>query len=109
MLPATLGASAEALLLRRTLDDGRVLVLRLWSAPRQPRDGTPLWIGTVQTLVHSRPFDLFALWSPDADTDGAYALLREDLEGLGAREDPHPASGGQVLRLKLPRIELPRP
>src|SRR5690606_37793047 len=30
VLPATLGASAEALLMRRTLDDGRLVVLRLW-------------------------------------------------------------------------------
>src|SRR5690606_23779586 len=100
VLPATLGASAEALLVRRTLDDRRIAVLRLWRAPRQPRDGTPLWIGTVQTLVHGRPFDLFGLWSPEADTRGAYALLRRDLEGLDLREDPHPASNEQVLRLR---------
>ena len=111
VLPATLGASAEALLLRRSLDDGRVLALRLWRAPRQPRDGTPLWIGTVQTLVHARPFNLLGLWSPDTDTDGAYALLREDLEGLDLREDPHPVSDLQVLRLRTPRIAVtgPRP
>lgn len=102
VLPATLGASAEALLMRRTLDDGRLLVLRLWRAPRQPRDGTPLWIGTVQTLVHVRPFDLFGLWSPQAETDSAYARLADDLAGLGFEEAPHPASGDPVLRLRLP-------
>src|SRR5690606_14817972 len=102
VLPATLGASAEALLMRRTLDDGRLVVLRLWRAPRQPRDGTPLWVGTVQTLAHQRPFDLFALWSPEADARPAYALLRDDLAGLAQREDPHPVSGEPVLRLQLP-------
>src|SRR5690606_21361445 len=100
VLPATLEASAETLLMRRTLDDGRLVVLRLWRAPRQPRDGTPLWIGTAQTLTHVRPFDLFGLWSPDADASGAYALLREDLRDLAPREDPHPASGEPVLRLR---------
>ncbi|MEN1929079.1 bifunctional DedA family/phosphatase PAP2 family protein [Luteimonas sp. MJ250] len=109
VLPATLGASAETLLARRTLDDGRILVLRLWHAPRQPRDGTPLWIGTVQTLSHARPFDLFGLWSPDADTSSAYALLRKDLAGSDLREDPHPASGEQVLRLRLPPVAGARP
>ncbi len=102
ILPATLGASAEALLLRRQLDDGRLLALRLWRAPRQPRDGTPLWIGTVQTLAYARPFDLFGLWSPDADTHAAYERLRADLAGFDLREDPHPASGVQVLRLRMP-------
>ncbi len=109
VLPATLGASAEALLMRRTLDDGRGLVLRLWRAPRQPRDGTPLWIGTAQILAHQRPFDLFALWSPEADTQPAYALLREDLAGLEQREDPHPTSGEPVLRLQLPADVDARP
>src|SRR5690606_2330858 len=101
VLPATLGAGAEALMMRRTLGDDRLLVLRLWRAPRQPRDGTPLWIGTVQTLVHVRPFDLFSLWSPQADTGGAYALLAEDLDGLDMLEAPHPTSGAPVMRLRL--------
>ena len=109
VLPATLGASAEALLMRRTLDDGRIVALRLWRAPRQPRDGTPLWIGTAQTLTHVRPFDLFGLWSPDPDARGAYALLRSDLAGLEQQEDPHPASGEPVLRLRTPRVPAPSP
>ena len=62
--------------------DGRIVALRLWRAPRQPRDGTPLWIGTVQTLAYQRPFGLFGLWSPDADVDDAYAMLRDDLEAF---------------------------
>src|SRR5690606_9321520 len=102
VLPATLGASAEALLLRRTLDDGRLVVLRLWRAPRQPRDGTPLWIGTAQVLAHQRPFDLFGLWSPQSDAETAYGLLRGDLGGFAMREGTHPASGQPVLRLRTP-------
>lgn len=101
VLPATLGASAEALLMRRRLDDGRMVALRLWRAPRQPRDGTPLWIGTVQTLAHQRPFGLIALWAPDADVDAAYALLRDELGAFAPREDAHPASGQPVLRLRI--------
>ena len=95
--------------MRRALDDGRIVVLRLWRAPRQPRDGTPLWIGTAQTLTHVRPFDLFGLWSPDPDARGAYALLRSDLAGLEQEEDPHPASGEPVLRLRTPRVLAPSP
>ena len=104
VLPATLEASAEALLMRRPLVDGRIGVLRLWRAPRQPSDGSPLWIGTVQILAYSRPFDLFGLWLPDADTEGAYALLRGDVDGLVLREAPHPVSGEAVLRLRTPPL-----
>jgi hypothetical protein len=75
-------------------------VLRLWRAPRQSREGTPLWIGTTQTLAYTRPFDLFGLWQPQADTRDAYAALRTALAGFDTREDVHPESGAPVLRLR---------
>jgi membrane protein DedA with SNARE-associated domain/membrane-associated phospholipid phosphatase len=100
VLPATLDAAAETLLLRRPLAEDRLQVLRLWRAPRQSREGTPLWIGTTQTLAYTRPFDLFGLWQPQADTRDAYAALRTALAGFDTREDVHPESGAPVLRLR---------
>ncbi len=100
VLPATLDASAETLLLRRRLDDERIQVLRLWRAPAQFADGTPLWIGSTQTLVYTRPFDAFGLWQPQADSRAAYLALRSALAGFEAEEGVHPASGLPVLRVR---------
>ena len=78
VLPATLDAEAEVLLLRRpTASPDQVLVLRLWRAPAHLDDGTPLWLGTAQVMQHTRPFDLFALWQPAADHAMAHAAVRE--------------------------------
>jgi membrane protein DedA with SNARE-associated domain len=100
VLPATLDASAETLLLRRRLDDDRIHVLRLWRAPAQFTDGTPLWIGSTQTLAYTRPFAAFGLWQPEADNRAAYLALRTALAGFEAEEGVHPASGLPVLRLR---------
>lgn len=100
VLPATLDATAESLLMRRTIDENRLQVLRLWRAPLQFRDGEPLWIGTVQTLRYVRPFNLFGLWQPQADARDAYLRVRGDLEGFQSREAAHPHSGQPVLRLR---------
>lgn len=100
VLPATLDASAESLLLRRTLDADRIQALRLWPAPERFSDGTPLWIGTTQTLVHTRPFGLFGLWQPTTGTRNAYLDLRTALEGFDVAEGLHPGSGTPVLRLR---------
>src|SRR5690606_27638494 len=86
VLPATLDAEAEVLLLRRpTASPDQVLVLRLWRAPAHLSDGTPLWLGTAQVMQHTRPFDLFALWQPAADHGMAHAAVREALRGLATR------------------------
>jgi len=51
VLPATLDAHAEALLLLRDGErPGEQFALRLWPAPASLDDGTPLWLGTAQTL-----------------------------------------------------------
>ena len=55
VLPATLDAEAESLLLRRPgSHPGEILVLRLWPAPAALDDGTPLWLGSTQTSAPSR-------------------------------------------------------
>jgi uncharacterized protein (TIGR03382 family) len=100
VLPATLDASAESLLMRRPLGAERVQVLRLWRAPQQFRDGTPLWIGTTQSLSYTRPFGLFGLWQPDADATDAYVALRDALQDMAPEQGNHPESGMPVLRLR---------
>src|SRR5690606_11629367 len=101
VLPATLGAEAESLLLRRADADGRLQVLRLWRAPALLADGTPLWIGVTQTLEYERPLSgLFGIWLPVPDNDAAFIALRHSLAGFTLREAPHPYSGAPVLRLR---------
>jgi membrane-associated phospholipid phosphatase len=101
VLPATLDAEAESLLLRRPgSHPGEILVLRLWHAPAALDDGTPLWLGSTQTLRYTRPFDAFGLWQPQADTGGAHAALRDALDGFALREALHPAAAVAVLRIR---------
>ncbi len=101
VLPATLGAEAESLLLRRADADGRLQVLRLWRAPALLADGTALWIGVTQTLEYERPLSgLFGIWLPVPDNDAAFIALRRSLAGFALREAPHPDSGAPVLRVR---------
>ena len=87
VLPATLDAEAESLLLRRrTLSPDEVLVVRIWRAPAHLDDGSPLWLGTAQVMQHTRPFDLFALWQPAPDHGQAHVAVREALRGLPTRK-----------------------
>ncbi|MDG6348134.1 VTT domain-containing protein [Luteimonas sp. 8-5] len=100
VLPATLDAEAEVLLLRRpTASPDQVLVLRLWRAPAHLDDGTPLWLGTAQVMQHTRPFDLFALWQPAADHGMAHAAVREALRGLATRKAQR--GDQEVIRVDL--------
>ena len=98
VLPATLDAEPEALLLRR---EGprrhEAQVLRLWHAPVRMRDGTPLWIGSSQTLRYTQPFGLFGLWQPGPGGSAALAAVRGDVQGLRVREEAHAPLGGRVL------------
>lgn len=101
VLPATLDAHAEALLLLHAgarADEQHAL--RLWRAPAALHDGTPLWIGTAQTLRLVKPLDTVAIWRPEPADSGAYVHLRTTLAPLGALEAPHPANGTPVLRLR---------
>ena len=99
--PATLEARAEALLL---LHPGKradeQIVLRLWPAPATLDDGTPLWMGTAQTLRYQKPLRAASLWLPVADDGHAHAQVRAALLEFEHVEAPHPDGGGPVLRLR---------
>ncbi|HJW47297.1 MAG TPA: phosphatase PAP2 family protein, partial [Lysobacter sp.] len=101
VLPATLEARAEALLLlhpgKRTDEQ---IVLRLWPAPATLSDGTPLWMGTAQTLRYQKPLRAASLWLPVADDGHAHAQVRAALLEFEHVEAPHPDGGGPVLRLR---------
>jgi membrane protein DedA with SNARE-associated domain/membrane-associated phospholipid phosphatase len=103
VLPATLEAEPEALLLRRDGPRaGQAQVLRLWRAPLQLRDGPPLWIGSTQTLRYVRPFGAFGLWRPTNDARPAYEAVRTDLAGLPLRQTRH--AGTPVLLVETQTI-----
>lgn len=100
VLPATLDTEAEALLLRRQVSGHEAQVLRLWRAPARLSDGTPLWVGTAQTLHYTRRFGMLGLWQPQVDGHAAWSALRGDLDGLDTREGAHPQSGLPVVRIR---------
>ncbi len=104
VLPATLDTEAEGLLMRQALPDGRERVLRLWPAPARLAEGQPLWVGTVQTLVFTRPlWGLLSLWQPQDDAQAAWQALHDALQGLQGwdmAQAPHPHSGMPVLRVR---------
>jgi len=108
VLPATLDAQAEALLMVHPGgSENEELVLRLWRAPVRLDDGTPLWIGTSQTLRLNKPLAVASLWLPVSDDGRAHALVREALKDLDVAEEPHPHGGTPVLRIRTapPAIE----
>ncbi len=101
VLPATLDARAEERLL---LHPGRTpeeqVALRLWPAPATLDDGTPLWMGTAQTLQYQKPLRAASLWLPVADDGYAHAQVRAALQPLQPLEAPHPLGNALVLRLR---------
>jgi hypothetical protein len=103
VLPATLDTEAETLLLRRPGDrQGEIKLLRLWRAPVQLVDGGPLWVGTTQVLHYAEPFGLFGLWLPDPDTGVTHDEVRAAMAGFAMEQSPHPHTGVEVLRLRVP-------
>ena len=101
VLPATLDAHPEALLfLRMGKRPNQQIALRVWPAPAHLHDGTPLWIGTAQTLQYERPVHAASLWLPVADEGHAHAQVRAALAEFAPREAPHPEGGAPVLRLR---------
>jgi len=101
VLPATLDGHPEALLLlRQGRDEREVFAIRLWPAPALLHDGTPLWLGTTQTLRFVRPFDAFGVWLPVEDSGQAHVALRDALDGYALRESPSPAAPIPVLRAR---------
>ena len=103
VLPSTLDARPEELLLLRagrTADEQ--IALRIWPAPATLANGTPLWMGTAQTLRYRKPLRFASLWLPVADEGFAHAQVRQALQGFQIVEAPHPQGGGLVLRLRTP-------
>ncbi|MGO4779311.1 hypothetical protein AB4084_27965, partial [Lysobacter sp. 2RAB21] len=74
--------------------------LRLWPAPSVLSDGTPLWIGTTQTLRLNQPFGAAALWLPQSDDGNAHAQVRHALTGFTMIQQAHPKNGVEVLRVR---------
>lgn len=104
VLPSTLDGNAESLLMLRIGSNPREqFALRLWPAQAELDDGTALWIGTTQTLQHTRPFGVVSLWQPRADHGVSRAALRSAVGSLEFREESNPASGQAVLRVRTTR------
>ena len=100
VLPATLDAQPEALLLRRDAADGSsTQVLRLWPAPMRLHEGVPLWLGSTQTLRHTRPFGAFGLWQPITEHDASHKALRAAVSGMPMRDGAREAGDPHVLRI----------
>ncbi len=103
VLPGTLDARAESLLLRRQgPQPGTLQVLRLWPAPARLDDGTPLWLGTTQTLAYVQPRRVFGFWRPVDDAGTSHAALRDALgSSFPIRESN--GDGTRVLRVRADR------
>ncbi len=101
VLPGTLDARAEALLLRRAGPRPDTLqVLRVWRAPASLDDGTPLWLGNTQALVYAHPLHAFGLWRPFDDGGAAHEALREAIgDAFPVRESE--TDGARVLRVRI--------
>ena len=101
VLPATLDAQAESLLMLHDGEQaGELHALRLWPAPARLADGTALWLGSTQALRAARVFGVAALWQPQPDNGHAHAAVRGALMDFEAVESPHPQGGTPVLRLR---------
>jgi membrane protein DedA with SNARE-associated domain/membrane-associated phospholipid phosphatase len=99
VLPGTLDARAESLLLRRRGPDGTLQVLRVWRAPARLDDGTTLWFGSTQTLAWTHPLHAFGLWRPVADGGAAHEALRAAIgDAFPVRESGTGAT--RVLRVR---------
>ncbi|TXH77450.1 MAG: phosphatase PAP2 family protein [Lysobacteraceae bacterium] len=110
VLPATLDAEAETLLLRLPGEQrDQIHVLRLWRAPAALDDNQPLWLGTSQTMRFVRPVPSFGLWMPEPDDSVAHARVRKALSIFRSRESPHPSSSRPVLRVMSERSVQPPP
>ena len=111
VLPATLDAHAEALLLLRSgRHPGERFALRLWPAPIQLDDGTPLWIGTAQTLQLTRPLDVATLWQPVPGDGAARVAAAIALDGFAPVHALHPHDPSvSVMRLQTADDATPPP
>jgi hypothetical protein len=98
VLPATLGAEAEVLLMRRSgPGQGDEQVLHVWRASVRLDDGSPLWLGSAQAMHHVRVLDTMGLWQPVPDNDAADRAVREALSVFPAHAADR--DGIDVLRV----------
>lgn len=102
VLPATLDTHVESLLLLRDGDvAGEKYALRLWPAPAQlSPGGTPLWLGSAQTLRYQRHFRLIGLWRPLRGVDPALNAVLQSLGDLPHRSEIHPDTHMPVLLIR---------
>lgn len=102
VLPATLDAHAETLLmLRPGAEPGEQYALRLWPAQATLSDGSSLWMGTTQTLRVSKPLGALVLWLPAPHSGQAHARVVDALEGFDLLQAPHPLNDVPVLRVRI--------
>ena len=101
VLPGTLDARAEALLLRRAGPRPDTLqVLRVWRAPASLEGGTPLWLGNTQALAYAHPLHAFGLWRPFDDGGATHEALREAIgDAFPVRESE--TDGTRMLRVRI--------
>ena len=94
VLPLALDAHPERLLLRRAGTDPRSIeVLRIWPAPAQLDDGTPLWVARYERMQARERLRLLTLWQPLPHDDNLPTDLQET-NGISA-------TGNGVLRVRI--------
>ncbi|QIL19860.1 bifunctional DedA family/phosphatase PAP2 family protein [Thermomonas sp. HDW16] len=87
VLPLALDAHPERLLLRRDGTDGtRIEVLRIWPAPAQLDDGTPLWVARYERMQARTRLRLLTLWQPLPHGEALPADLQA-MTGVSAQAD----------------------
>ena len=96
VLPLALDAHPERLVMRRTgTDSGKLEVLRVWPAPAQLDDGTPLWVARYERMEAHTRLRLLTLWKPIPHG----AALPADLQAMTGVS----ASGDAVIRVRVAR------
>ena len=117
VLPATLGARTEALLMVKDTPERNLRhVLRLWPTPvhLQPGD-VPLWVGTTQVLHLKHDLGLIVTWRPQRGAEPDLEPLMPPLRDLPHVVAPHPESHLPVLRVRTDGLDgeaaspIPRP
>ena len=94
VLPLALDAHPERLVLRRTgTDSGKLEVLRIWPAPAQLDDGTPLWVARYERMEAHTRLHLLTLWKPIPHG----AALPADLQAMTGVS----ANGDAVIRVRV--------
>jgi hypothetical protein len=109
VLPATLDARTEALLMIRDAPGEHTRhVLRMWPTPVQLQPGdVPLWVGTAQTLHFHHELGLVVTWRPQRGADPALEQVIAPLRDLPHVVAPHPGSQLPVLRVLTDGVAAP--